>query len=179
MEHESLRIEEVTNAIIKIFNPLTPGSEMVKNAPTTMYGCCRTNRILNLKKIDYIRNCLDKIITFLQLFRSRSDNVPEVQQWQRSIFHSTTTWIKMQSWWSIWGNPVWWQVQRVLVRRSKWLWDNQYPNNWVNQVSHERWDVFLNSFEYTAVAALAYTWTVLIKPFQKLNSSAKEGLPAN
>lgn len=24
MEHESLRMEEVTNAIIKIFNPLTP-----------------------------------------------------------------------------------------------------------------------------------------------------------
>lgn len=46
MEHESLRMEEVTNAIIKIFNPLTPG---VKNAPTTMYVCCRTNRILNLK----------------------------------------------------------------------------------------------------------------------------------
>lgn len=49
MEHESLRMEEVTNAIIKIFNPLTPGSERVKNAPTTMYVCCRTNRILNLK----------------------------------------------------------------------------------------------------------------------------------
>ena len=27
MEHESLRMEEVTNAIIKIFNPLTPRSE--------------------------------------------------------------------------------------------------------------------------------------------------------
>lgn len=46
MEHESLRMEEVTNAIIKIFNPLTPESERVKNATTTMY---RTNRILNLK----------------------------------------------------------------------------------------------------------------------------------